>query len=56
MSEAELEAAIEAARARLCAVPTREEKMAAWREMCRLIDQRTPARWRFMARMRGLSA
>lgn len=54
-SEAALETAIEAAKQRMCAAPTRPEKMAAWREMVRLIDRRTPSRIRFMARMRGLA-
>lgn len=53
-SESDLETAIEAAMQRMCDAPTRPEKMAAWREMCRLIDQRTPSRQRFMERMRGL--
>lgn len=54
-SEAALETAIEAAKQRMCAAPSRPEKMAAWREMCRLIDQRTPSRMRFMERVRGLA-
>lgn len=54
-SEAELEAAISAAMARMCDAPTREEKLREWREMCALIDQRTPARVRFMERTRGIA-
>lgn len=54
VSEAQLEAAISAAMARMCAAPERADKMRHWREMCRLIDQRTPARRRFMERTRGL--
>jgi hypothetical protein len=38
----------------MCAAPDRTLKMQCWREMCRLIDQRTPERMRFMARVRGL--
>jgi hypothetical protein len=53
--EVALELEIESARQRLCAVQSREEKLAAWREMCRLMDQRTPHRVRFMERMRGLA-
>ena len=55
LSEALLETAIEVARQRLCEAPTRAEKLDAWREMCRLIDQRTPGRRRFMERMQGLA-
>lgn len=54
VSEVLLETAIEVAKQRLCEAPTRAEKLDAWREMCRLIDQRTPARVRFMERMAGL--
>lgn len=54
-AEAQLEAEIQAAFQRLCTVPHRHEKLAAWREMVRLIDQRTPERRRFMARVRGLA-
>jgi hypothetical protein len=54
-SETDLEAAINAAMGRMCKAPTREEKMAEWREMCWLIDQRTPSRRRFMARTQGLA-
>ena len=54
-SEAELEAAIAAAYQRLINAPTWEEKLERWREMVKLIDQRTPARVRFMERMRGLA-
>jgi hypothetical protein len=54
-SEQQLELAIAAAMARLCAAPTRAEKLREWREMCRLIDQRTHARQRFMARVQGLA-
>lgn len=53
-SEAELEAAIKAASDRMCVAPTREGKMREWREMCALIDQRTPSRRRFMERTQGL--
>ena len=53
-SEEALEAAIAAAMQRMCEAPTREGKMRHWREMCRLIDQRTPARRRFMERLRSL--
>lgn len=55
MTEQQLELAIEAANLRLCAAPTREEKLAAWRQMCALIDQRSIHRVRFMERMRGLA-
>ena len=54
-SEAELEAAIAAAYQRLINAPTWEEKLERWREMVKLIDQRTPARVRFMERTRGLA-
>lgn len=54
LSEVLLESAIEVAKQRMCESATRAEKMDAWREMCRLIDQRTPSRRRFMERMRGL--
>lgn len=53
-SEEELERHIEAAKERMCAVEDRSEKMRHWREMCRLIDLRTPARRRFMERVAGL--
>ena len=53
-SEEELETAIEAAKQRMCAAPERDEKLRHWREMCRLIDQRSPHRIRFMERMAGL--
>lgn len=53
-SEEELEAHIEAAKQRMCEAPDRTLKMQYWREMCRLIDQRTPARRRFMERVAGL--
>lgn len=53
-SEEALELAIEAAKQRMCSAPERQEKMRHWREMCRLIDQRTPSRRRFMERMAGL--
>lgn len=53
-SEAELETAIEAAKQRMCEAPARTDKLVHWREMCRLIDQRTPHRRRFMERMAGL--
>lgn len=49
-----LEREIEAAMQRMCAAPSREDKLTHWREMCRLMDQRTPSRRRFMERMRGL--
>lgn len=54
LTETLLETAIEVAKQRMCEAPTRVEKLSAWREMCGLIDQRTPARRRFMERMRGL--
>jgi len=54
-SEADLELAISAAMQRMCAAPDRTLKMQYWREMCGLIDQRTPGRRRFMERMRGLA-
>lgn len=54
-TESQLEAAISAAKDRMCAAPTREGKLEHWREMVRLIDQRTPHRVRFMQRMRGLA-
>jgi hypothetical protein len=53
-SETDLEAAIKAASDRMCAAPDREGKMQHWREMCRLIDLRTPHRVRFMERMRAI--
>jgi hypothetical protein len=53
-SETDLELAIAAAMQRLCDAPERAEKMRHWREMVRLIDQRTPHRVRFMERMAGL--
>jgi hypothetical protein len=54
-SEADLEAAITAAMDRMCAAPDRTLKMQYWREMCRLIDMRTPSRRRFMERIAGLA-
>lgn len=54
-AESQLEAAVAAANLRLCVAPTREEKLAAWRQMCALIDQRSIHRVRFMERMRGLA-
>jgi hypothetical protein len=54
VSEEQLEQQIEAAKQRMCDAPDRDGKMREWREMCRLIDQRTPERRRFMARVRGL--
>jgi hypothetical protein len=53
-SETDLEHAIKAASDRMLAAPDRDAKMQHWREMCRLIDQRTPHRVRFMERMRSL--
>lgn len=53
--EAQLEVAIEAAKQRLCAAPDYDEKLLHWREMVRLIDQRSPQRRQFMARVRGLT-
>lgn len=50
-----LEQQIEAAKQRMCAAPARDDKLAHWREMCRLMEQRTPHRVRFMERMRGLA-
>lgn len=50
-----LEQQIEAAKQRMCAAPERDEKLRHWREMCRLIDQRTPSRVRFMERIRSLA-
>lgn len=55
VSESQLEAAISAAKERMCAAPDRTLKMQYWREMCALIDQRTPHRVRFMERVRGLA-
>jgi hypothetical protein len=54
-SETDLELAIEGAMQRMCAAPTRAGKLEHWREMCRLIDLRTPSRRRFMERTRGLA-
>lgn len=54
LDEYALELAISAASDRMCAAEDRALKLQYWREMCRLIDQRTPARRRFMARLRGL--
>jgi predicted component of type VI protein secretion system len=53
-TEAQLEQQISAAMQRMCDAPTRDEKLTHWREMRQLIDQRTPARRQFMARIRGL--
>lgn len=53
-SESQLEAEIEAAKQRMCAAPERDEKLTHWREMVRLIDQRSPHRVRFMERIAGL--
>lgn len=55
MNESQLEIAIEAAKQRMCAAPARQDKLTHWREMCRLMEQRTPHRVRFMSRMRGLA-
>lgn len=55
IAEVLLESAIEVAKQRMLDGKTREEKLSAWREMVRLIDQRTPARVRFMERMAGLA-
>lgn len=55
MSETQLETEIEAAKQRMCAAAAREDKLTHWREMCRLMEQRTPHRVRFMERMRGLA-
>jgi hypothetical protein len=55
LTEQQLESAISAAMARMCAAPERTLKMQYWREMCRLIDQRTPERRRFMERTRALA-
>lgn len=52
--EEELERAISAAHDRLISAPDWNDKLTHWREMVRLIDQRTPARVRFMERMAGL--
>jgi hypothetical protein len=49
-----LEQQIEAAKQRMCEAPDRADKIAAWHEMAKLIDQRTPHRVRFMERMRGI--
>jgi hypothetical protein len=54
-SEEQLEQKIEAAKQQMCSAPEREEKLRHWREMCRLIDLRTPARVRFMERVAGLA-
>lgn len=54
-SDAELECAIAAAKDRMCAAPEREQKLTHWREMCRLIDQRSIHQVRFMERMRGIA-
>jgi hypothetical protein len=54
-AEEQLERQIEAARQRMCAAPDRTLKMQYWREMCGLIDQRTPSRRRFMERVQGLA-
>lgn len=56
LTEELLEAAIVVASARMCAAPTRAEKLEAWRELCVLIDQRTPSRRRFNARMREIQS
>lgn len=53
--EASLERAIAETNLLMCAAPTREEKLAAWRQMCALIDQRSIHRVRFMERMRNLA-
>jgi hypothetical protein len=54
-SEEQIELAISAAMQRMCSAPDRAGKMRHWREMCRLIDQRTPSRRRFMERVAGLA-
>lgn len=54
VDEQELEQLIEAAKQRMCEAPARAEKLRHWREMVRLMDQRTPHRVRFMERVRGL--
>lgn len=54
-AEEQLELDIEAAKQRMCEAPARADKLVHWREMVRLIDQRTPHRRRFMARMAGLA-
>lgn len=51
---AHLESEIAAAKERMCAAPTRKGKLAAWREMCQLIDQRSPETVAAMERARGL--
>jgi hypothetical protein len=54
-AEQQLEAAIQAASDRMCAAPERADKLRHWREMVRLMEQRTPERVRFMERVRGLA-
>lgn len=53
-AEEQLEQLIESAKQRMCEAPERSEKLRHWREMVRLIDQRSPSRVRFMERMAGL--
>lgn len=53
-ADAALEREIEAAKERMCAATTREEKLTHWREMVRLIDQRTPEQVKALEAQRGL--
>lgn len=55
-SDADLEAAIEAAKQRLYAATTWNEKLVRWREWVRLIDQRSVHRARFLARMEQMQS
>lgn len=53
--EQQLEQLIEAAKQRMCEAPERAGKLRHWREMVRLMDQRSPHYVRFLERMRGLA-
>jgi hypothetical protein len=54
-SETDLEHAIKAAKQRMCDAPDRDGKMQHWREMCALIDKRTPWRRRFLQRLEAMN-
>jgi hypothetical protein len=53
-SDAELEIAIDKASEKLVAAQGRPAKLAAWRELVRLIDQRSPLQVFAMEREKGL--
>lgn len=54
LTDEELELAIHAAHRRLCDAFAAEQRMEHYREMCRLIAQRTPERVEQMEREAGL--